>query len=122
MMSRIDEAGQSGVPIVLVHGNPETDAAWDLLVARLVDAGHDEPVRLSPPGFGAPVPDGLGATAAEYLAWLIAQLEGIGEPVDLVGHDVGGAQAIGVAMSRPDLLRSWCADGLGVLDPDGEVA
>jgi hypothetical protein len=26
----------SGVPIVLVHGNPETDAVWDLLVARLV--------------------------------------------------------------------------------------
>jgi pimeloyl-ACP methyl ester carboxylesterase len=77
-------------------------------------------VRLSPPGFGAPVPDGFGATAAEYVAWLIAELEGIGEPVDLVGHDVGGALAIGVAMSRPDLLRSWCADGLGVLDPDYE--
>jgi pimeloyl-ACP methyl ester carboxylesterase len=117
-MSQIEEAVPGGIPIVLVHGNPETDVVWDLLVARLVESGHDEPVRLSPPGFGAPVPDGFGATAAEYLVWLIAELEDIGEPVDLVGHDVGGAHAIGVAMSRPDLLHSWCADGLGVLDPD----
>ncbi|MGO9789563.1 MAG: alpha/beta fold hydrolase [Solirubrobacteraceae bacterium] len=116
----IEEAEKSGVPIVLVHGNPETDVVWDLLVERLVESGHDEPVCLSPPGFGAPVPGGFGATSAEYVAWLIAELEDIGEPVDLVGHDVGGAHAIGVAMSRPDLLRSWSVDGLGVLDPDYE--
>jgi pimeloyl-ACP methyl ester carboxylesterase len=107
-------------PIVLVHGNPETDAVWDLLVARLTEAGHDEPLRLSPPGFGAPVPDGFGATAAEYGAWLVAELETIGEPVDLVGHDLGSGHVIGVATSRPDLLRSWAADGLGTFDPDYE--
>ena len=26
----------------------------------------------------------------EYAAWLIAELEAVGEPVDLVGHDWGG--------------------------------
>ena len=44
--------------IVLVHGVPETSAVWDPLVDELVALGHKEPLRLSPPGFGAPVPDG----------------------------------------------------------------
>jgi pimeloyl-ACP methyl ester carboxylesterase len=93
------------VTLVFVHGNPETAAIWDALVAVL-----DEPevVRLSPPGFGAPVPPGWHATPIAYRDWLVQQLEAIGTPVDLVGHDWGGAHAIGVAMTRPDMLRSWC--------------
>ena len=43
--------------IALVHGVPETAAVWDLLADKLVELGYDEPLRLSPPGFGAPVPD-----------------------------------------------------------------
>jgi len=103
--------------VVLVHGNPETDAVWDPLVARLVERGHAEPVRLSPPGFGAPVPDGWGATVTEYRYWLVAELEAIGTPVHLVGHDWGGGHVLGVAMTRPDLLRSWCSDIVGAFDP-----
>jgi pimeloyl-ACP methyl ester carboxylesterase len=103
---------------VLVHGNPETDAVWDPLVGRLVELGHDEPVRLSPPGFGAPVPDGWGATVTGYRDWLVAELEALGEPVHLVGHDWGGGHVLGVAMTRPDLLLSWCSDIVGVFDPE----
>ena len=110
--------GTRGSPVVLVHGNPETDAVWDLLALRLAESGHGDAIRLSPPGFGARIPEGFGATAAEYVRWLIDELEAIGVPVDLVGHDVGGGHAISVAMSRPDLLRSWAVDTLGVLDPD----
>jgi hypothetical protein len=43
--------------IALVLGVPETSAVWDLLADQLVELGYDEPLRLSPPGFGAPVPD-----------------------------------------------------------------
>jgi pimeloyl-ACP methyl ester carboxylesterase len=39
--------------VVLVHGNPETEALWAPLVDQL---GRDDLVRLSPPGFGAPLP------------------------------------------------------------------
>ena len=101
--------------VVLVHGNPETDAVWDPLVAEL---GRDDVLRLSPPGWGAPVPEGWGATVAEYRDWLVRQLEEIGAPVHLVGHDWGGGHVLGVAMTRPDLLRSWCSDILGCLEPD----
>jgi pimeloyl-ACP methyl ester carboxylesterase len=101
--------------VVLVHGNPETRAVWDPLLAAL---GRDDVTCLSPPGFGAPVPDGWGATVEEYRDWLIAELEAFGSPVDLVGHDWGGGHAVTVAMARPDLLRSWCTDVIGIFDAD----
>jgi pimeloyl-ACP methyl ester carboxylesterase len=101
--------------VALVHGNPETSAVWDPLRAALC---RDDVVCLSPPGFGAPVPDGWRATVEEYADWLIAELEAIGAPVDLVGHDWGGAHVVIAAMQRPDLLRSWCTDVIGVFDPE----
>jgi len=101
--------------IVFVHGNPESDAIWGPLRSEL---GRDDTVCLSPPGFGAPLPDGFGATVLEYRDWLAAELEAIGEPVDLVGHDWGGGHVVNVAMHRPDLLRSWVSDVVGLFDPD----
>jgi pimeloyl-ACP methyl ester carboxylesterase len=80
--------------------------------------GRDDVVRLSPPGWGAPVPDGWGATVEEYRGWLVGELEAIGGTVDLVGHDWGGAHVVNVATTRPDLLRTWCSDVLGVFEPD----
>ncbi|OBF41381.1 alpha/beta hydrolase [Mycolicibacterium peregrinum] len=101
--------------VVLVHGNPETDAIWGPLVDAL---GRDDVVRLSPPGFGAPLPDGFAATFLAYRDWLEGELENIGEPVDVVGHDWGGGHVMSVVMHRPELVRSWATDVIGVLDPD----
>jgi pimeloyl-ACP methyl ester carboxylesterase len=103
------------VTAVFVNGNPETSAIWDSLLGEL--DRHDT-LRLSPPGFGAPIPDGFPCTGAAYRDWLIAALEALGRPVDLVGHDVGGSTVLRVAMARPDLLRSWVSDSLGTYDPD----
>ena len=100
---------------VLVHGNPETAAIWGPLIELLERA---DVVTLSPPGFGAPVPEGFGATADEYAAWLIAELEAIGGPVDLVGHDWGAGHVMRVAVDRPDLIRSWVMDIAGCFAPD----
>ena len=52
-------AGAVVVTVVFVHGVPETAAIWDPLIAAL---GRDDVVALSPPGFGAPVPEGFEAT------------------------------------------------------------
>jgi pimeloyl-ACP methyl ester carboxylesterase len=101
--------------VVLVHGNPETAVVWSPLVAAL---GRDDVTCLSTPGFGAPIPDRWGATVEEYRQWLIGELEGLGRPVDLVGHDWGGLHVVLVAMTRPDLLRSWATDAIGVFDAD----
>jgi pimeloyl-ACP methyl ester carboxylesterase len=101
--------------IVFVHGNPETKAIWGPLLAEL---GRDDAICLSPPGFGAPLPAGFGATMFGYRDWLIDELTRIGEPVDLIGHDWGGGHVVNVALARPDLLRSWTTDVIGLFDPD----
>jgi pimeloyl-ACP methyl ester carboxylesterase len=101
--------------VVLVHGNPETDAVWDPLVELL---GRDDVVRLSPPGFGAPLPDGWPATYLDYRDWLERELTCFARPVDLVGHDWGGGHVLNLVMHRPELVRSWVSDVVGLFDPD----
>lgn len=101
-------------PLVLVHGNPENASVWGPLLAEL---GRVDAFTLSPPGFGVPAPEGFESTVDGYRDWLVACLEQIGRPVDLVGHDWGGAHVVQVAMKRPDLIRSWASDALGVFAP-----
>ena len=103
------------VTVVLVHGNPETEAIWGPLVDAL---GRDDVVLLSPPGFGAPLPGGFPATFLAYRDWLMGELEGIDQPVDLVGHDWGGCHVVNAVMHRPALVRSWASDVVGLFDRD----
>jgi pimeloyl-ACP methyl ester carboxylesterase len=105
----------STMAVVLVHGNPETEAIWNPLVEAL---GRDDVVRLSPPGFGAPLPVDFPATYLAYRDWLEGELAGFHEPVDLVGHDWGGGHVVNVVMHRPELVRSWASDAVGLFDPD----
>jgi len=106
------------MPKAFVHGNPETSALWSVLFDELKVKGIDDIVALSPPGFGAPLPEGFEATQTGYRSWLIEQLERLGGNVDLVGHDWGAGHVYGVLAERPDLLRSWAADCAGLLHPD----
>lgn len=104
--------------VVLLHGNPETPVIWEPLVERL---GRDDVHTPQLPGFGCPVPDGFGATKEEYVDWFVGVLEGIaGEhgPVDLVGHDWGGGIGMRAVSLRPDLVRTWACDVLGLFHPD----
>ena len=106
------------MPKVFVHGNPETSALWRVLFDELRERGIDDLEPLSPPGFGAPVPDGFRPTQVGYRDWLIAELERLGGDVDLVGHDWGAIHVYGVLAERPDLLRSWAADCAGTVHRD----
>jgi pimeloyl-ACP methyl ester carboxylesterase len=102
--------------VIFVHGVPETAAIWDPLLTEL---GRDDAVTLSPPGFGAPVPGGFGATSDDYRDWLIAETEKLGPgPHDLVGHDWGGGHVARLVAARPGLVRSWATDIAGVLEPE----
>ena len=104
--------------VALVHGNPESAAVWDPLVAELARAGVDDVVRLSPPGFGVPLPAGFPATVTAYRDWLVDELERFDRPVDLLGHDWGGGHVATALMHRPELVRSWASDALGLFEPD----
>jgi len=100
--------------IVFVHGVPETEQLWDKMRAQIAA----ESIAVSLPGFGCKRPEGFAATSDAYTDWLIGEIEKIGEPVDLVGHDWGAGLTYRVATTRSDLLRSWAADVANVLHPD----
>ena len=101
--------------IVLVHGNPETEAIWDDLVPHLRD---DNVVRLSPPGFGSAIPPDFDCSVDAYRDWLADELKKLSQPVDLVGHDWGGGHVVRIAMDFPNLIRSWASDILGGFDEE----
>lgn len=100
--------------IVLVHGVPETAAIWNKVRNHL----DGDSVALAMPGFAGPRPEGFGATKDEYVAWLLGELDHIGEPVDLVGHDWGSGLTYRVATAYGDRIRSWSADVANVMHPN----
>lgn len=104
--------------VVLVHGNPETPIIWEPLLAEL---GRTDVFCPNLPGFGCPTPAGFRATKEEYAGWLTTEIEAIVAdhgPVDLVGHDWGGAIGMRVVSTRPELFRSWACDVLGLFHSD----
>lgn len=104
--------------VVLVHGNPETAALWGPLTEALVERGRTEVIALSPPGFGAPVPEGFDPTMDNYADWLVAEIGSIraaGAEIDLLGHDWGAGHVYGALARRPDLVRTWAGDIAGVI-------
>src|SRR5580704_11318796 len=102
---------------VFVHGVPETPAVWNGLLAAV---DRPDSVALPLPGFDGVRAEGFGATMDEYAAWLVAQLERLDDPVDLVGHDWGGGFVVRVARLRQDLADT--AGGGRLLGPAAGAA
>src|SRR5579872_6765010 len=107
------------MPVVLVHGVPETPAVWDPLRSQLA---RTDVVALQLPGFGTPRPAGFGSTKEEYVDWVVGELERVAGdgPIDLVGHDWGGGFVVRVVSTRPDLVRSWVTDAAAIGDVNFE--
>jgi pimeloyl-ACP methyl ester carboxylesterase len=105
------------MPAVLVHGVPDTAKMWDPLLAVLT---RDDIVALRLPGFGEAVPEGFASTKEEYVDWIVEQLGSIESasngPIDLVGHDWGSLLVQRVALTRPELLRSYTLSNGAITD------
>jgi pimeloyl-ACP methyl ester carboxylesterase len=104
------------MPSVFVHGVADTYRIWNRLLGHL---SRKDVVALGLPNFGTPAPPGFSSTKEEYVDWIIQQLEAIGTPVDLVGHDWGCMLTARVASIRPDLVRTWAGMD-GPMAPDYE--
>jgi pimeloyl-ACP methyl ester carboxylesterase len=98
---------------VFVHGLPETSRIWDSL-RRLL--GRDS-IALALPGFATPRPAGFTATKDAYADWLADALNGIEQPIDLVGHDVGALISLRVATAFDVPLRSFVVDVAPIFHP-----
>jgi pimeloyl-ACP methyl ester carboxylesterase len=97
----------TGTPLLLVHGY--TGGAHDFAL-QVGPLSEDRPViTLDQRGHGLSTKTHEIATyTIEQLTDdLIAFIEGVaGEPVDLLGHSMGGRVALGLVLARPDLVRS----------------
>jgi len=101
------------LPVVLVHGVPDTTVVWGPLDSQL---RRDDVIRVALPGFGCPRDPGFGADMDSYAAWLIDKLSGFGQPVHAVGHDWGGMLVLRAASLAPECVSSWAIGGAPI-DP-----
>jgi pimeloyl-ACP methyl ester carboxylesterase len=102
------------MPAFLVHGVPDSSHLWDPIRSHLK---RTDIIAPSMPAFGTPLPDGFDSTMDAYESWLIARVEEVGEPVDIVGHDWGSLLVQRLVSLRPDLVRTWTV-GSAALDPE----
>ncbi|WP_370325844.1 alpha/beta fold hydrolase [Euzebya sp.] len=106
---RVRVAGpEDGVPVLLLHGYPQTARAWAPVVPALVAAGHrviapDQ--RGYSPGAS---PEAVEAYAFDaVVADAVGLLDALGaDRAHVVGHDWGGAVAWQVAGRHPERVRS----------------
>jgi pimeloyl-ACP methyl ester carboxylesterase len=98
-------AGVGGVPLLLVHGWPETSRIWWRNIGVLADAGF-EVIAPDLRGFGrsAVGPDGVHDVPA-HSRDLEALVRGLGhDRVVAVGGDLGGPVVSDLALRFPDLV------------------
>ena len=106
-------AGNSGTPVLLVHGFPESWWAFRGVIPIL--AAEHRVIAVDLPGFGDSAHSGGGysnAFTAESLRQLIEKL-GLG-PVHLSGQDIGGVSTFRLAAGHPELIRSYTAIETGL--------
>lgn len=103
--------GESGAPLVFIHGAGGSHLEWNGQMAALSDAARTFALDL--PGHGRSVGAGR-TTIGEYAAALLQFLDGVGiERAVLVGSSMGGAIALTVAMQAPARVKGLVLVGTG---------
>ncbi len=110
------EATGAGIPVLLLHGFPDSLRLWREVAPRLVAAGH-RVIALDQRGFGeSDAPWGVAQYRLERLLEDVTgllPLLGVREPVHVLGHDWGAVVAWGLAMRHPQLVRSCVVLSVG---------
>jgi len=94
-----------GTPVVFLHSGPGSAADWRAVFERFA-AGYR---LVAVNGFGqgqtSDWPSGE-VHVDQYVELVVGLVRKLGEPVHLVGHSYGGAVALRMASTSPDLVRS----------------
>lgn len=100
-----------GIPLVALHGFPESAASWGKVTPLLTAAGY-RVITPNQRGYSAGArPEGVDAYKIEHLvADVVGLLDALGlSDAHLVGHDWGSAVAWQVAGRHPNRIRSLTA-------------
>lgn len=100
-----------GIPLVALHGFPESAVSWGKVTPLLTAAGY-RVIAPNQRGYSAGArPEGVDAYKIEHLvADVVGLLDALGLPdAHLVGHDWGSAVAWQVAGRHPNRIRSLTA-------------
>jgi esterase len=88
--------------LVIAHGLYGSGRNWGVIARRLADRREVAAVDMRNHGESPRFPtQGYPEMAAD----LAEAIEGLGGPVDLLGHSMGGKAAMQLALTRPDLIR-----------------
>jgi haloacetate dehalogenase len=104
--------GGSGLPLLLVHGNPQNHACWYKVAAKL--AQHYHVVLPDLRGYGdsslpAPGPNNINFSFREMARDLIEVMEQLGYRRFMVaGHDRGARTAHRLCLDHPDCVTKVC--------------
>jgi len=114
---RVLEAGEGGIPVVLVHGFGADLGSWMFIQPHL--ARGRRTVALDLPGHSGSTKEVGSGNRAAMTAALAGALEALGiDRAHLVGHSLGGAIAASLAIERPASVATLTLIASAGLGPD----
>lgn len=103
--------GGVGEPIVLVHGLMGRGSTWSRQLPWLTERGtvytYDAPWHR-----GREVADDAPISTERFVEDLADAVEGLGRPVTLVGHSMGGLHGWCLAAARPELVTALVVEDM----------
>jgi len=101
--------GGNGSPVLLLHGYPETHAAWHAVAPLLAD--HHTVVVPDLPGYGRSLLTNAGTwDKREVAAELVVLMRSLGhERFHVVGHDRGARVGYRLALDHPSHVSAYCS-------------
>ena len=89
-------------PLLIVHGLYGSGRNWGVIAKRLSDTAHVITVDMRNHGHS---PWADSHSYADMAADLAEVITGIGAPVDIVGHSMGGKATMLLALTHPNLVK-----------------
>jgi len=103
------ERSGNGPPLVLVHGTTSDRTTWDLVLPELQK--HFTVYAMDRRGRGESRDGGSSYDIEREFEDLIALIDSIGEPADLLGHSYGAICALEAALRSPRVRRLVLYEG-----------
>jgi pimeloyl-ACP methyl ester carboxylesterase len=99
-----DDAGETGRPVLFVHGSGLAGASWQRTIAAFDPQRRRRVVDLIGYGRSTPAPRGSPVTADDDLAILLEATRDLAAPCDVVAHSYGGVLALRLARRVPERI------------------